>query len=241
MHVAAVVVAAGQSKRFQSKIPKSLVKIAHKPVIIYSLEVLSRHPLIKEIIVVGNSLSLKRISRQISRYRIKKIKAVVLGGLRRQDSVFKGLEAVSCQSDLVLVHDAARPFIDKRMISAAIKEADNVGAAIVGVPVKATIKKIASSLLVEKTIDRENLWEVQTPQVFRMQLLLKAYLKFGKPDVTDDAMLVEKAGAKVAMVMGSYDNIKITVPQDLMLAEAILKKKNNGIPHRHRLRYPSFS
>jgi len=162
MQVTAIIVAAGKGRRFKSKTPKPLARIAGKPVIVYSLEALIRHPSIKEIIVVANPLNIKAIAVEIRQRRMKKITCVALGGRRRQDSVHNGLKFVDPRQGLVLVHDAARPFIDKKMISASIKAAANAGAAIVGVPVKATIKKVQGKNIVEKTINREGLWEIQT-------------------------------------------------------------------------------
>jgi len=235
MYVAAIVLAAGKGYRLQSKIPKPLVEINSKPIIVYSLNILSRHPKIKEIILVANPKNLKDTISKIRQYRIKKIKHVVLGGRMRQDSVINGLRAISPKTDLVLIHDGVRPFINKEMVSEVIREAEISGAAIAGVPVKATIKMvtyrkshIANRIEVKKTLNREDLWEIQTPQVFRKDLILKAYKKFGNLSVTDDSMLMEKLGAKVSIVLGSYNNIKITTPEDLILAEAIAKKWNTG-------------
>jgi len=222
-YVSAIVLAAGRGERFQSKIPKLLASIAKKPIIIYSLEALSRHPSVKDIVVVVSPKNSRQITRLIKQYRIGKIVRVVKGGLRRQDSLGNGLKAINSRTDLVLVHDAARPFIDRELISSVISKANRKGAAVVGVPVKATIKK-ASGNLVEKTIERKNLWEIQTPQVFSKDLILKAHKRFSSTDVTDDAMLVEKMGAKVSLVQGSYNNIKITTPEDLVIAEAIARK-----------------
>ncbi len=225
MQVFAIVVAAGRGRRFKSKTPKPLIRLGGKPIIIYSLRALSAHPSIKEIIVVANSLSIRRVTAAIKQYKINKVKAVVLGGARRQDSVYNGLKAVPGQADLVLIHDGARPFIDAEILSSVIKAAGSCGAAIAGVPVKATIKKVSAESIVEKTIDREDLWEIQTPQVFKRDLILSAYRKFGDVKATDDAMLVEKMGGKVNMVLGPAHNIKITTPEDLAIAEAILKWK----------------
>jgi 2-C-methyl-D-erythritol 4-phosphate cytidylyltransferase len=175
-------------------------------------------------------LNKEEIIGNLKKYRIRKIRAVVLGGKRRQDSVDKGLKAVSKEADWVLIHDGVRPFINKELISSVIKEAKKAGAAIVGVPVKATIKKLKTQSLklktkfvVEKTLNRDNLWEIQTPQVFKKDLILKAYKRFGNINVTDDAMLVEKMGIKPRVVLGSYNNIKITTPEDLVIAKAIAK------------------
>lgn len=219
-HITAILLAGGRGSRFKSKIPKPLVKIDSRPIIIHSLDALSRHRYIKDIVVVANPQNLKGVAGQIKKFRIKKIKKIVLGGRRRQDSVANGLKNIASTTDLVLIHDAARPFIDKKIISRVIEKAQKQGVAIAAVPVKATIKKV-KNLSVEKTIDRSTLWEVQTPQVFRKVLILEAYKRFGKQDVTDDAMLIEKLGVKVGVVLGSYKNIKITTPEDLVLAQAI--------------------
>lgn len=222
-YVTAIVLAAGRGERLKSKVPKLLAKIGSKPVIIHTLEALSRNPSIKDIILVANAKNLREMTAWVKRYHIRKISSVVEGGARRQDSLGSGLKAVDSRTDLVLIHDAARPFIDKNLIDSVINVAKKSGAAITGVPVKATIKK-AFGKVVDKTIERKNLWEIQTPQVFKKDLILKAYKKFGKIDVTDDAMLVEKLGGKVNIVEGSYSNIKITTPEDLVLAEAIAKR-----------------
>lgn len=238
MHVSAILLAAGKGVRFRSRTLKPLVKINSKPVIIYSLRALDRHPDIKDIIIVVNHKNSQGIINEIKQLNTSKVCRIIRGGLRRQDSVYNGLKAISPDADLVLIHDVARPFIDKKMISGVIKQAARTGAAIVGVPVKATIKEVRSSsldsardkkfivrsrALVKKTLNRNNLWEIQTPQVFDKALLLKAYKKFGNADVTDDAALVEKMGHKVSVVLGSYNNIKITTPEDLVIAKAIAR------------------
>lgn len=238
MYITAIVLAAGKGLRLKSKISKPLIKIGSKPSIVYSLKTLNKHPLIKEIIVVINASNAPDIKQIKQKYKIEKIKAFVLGGRKRKDSVYNGLIAVHLKSDFVLVHDSARPFINSQCISKVIARAKHMGAAILGVPVKATIKKIknqnsvgtghalsvkSKNHIVAETLDRNSLWEIQTPQVFRKDLILKAYKKFGNMEATDDAFLVEKLGLKVGVVMGSYDNIKITTQEDLVLAEAIAK------------------
>lgn len=230
MYVSAIIVAAGQGRRFGRGVSKAVYKINSKPIIAYSLDILNEHPQIKEIIVVGNSKNIKSIRGIINNNKIAKAVRVVLGGKERQDSVFNGLRAINPRGDFVLIHDAARPFITKGLVSLVIKEALKSKAAILGVPVKATIKKVVScksqvtrGLVIEKTLNRGNLWEVQTPQVFAKNLILNAYKKFGGFKVTDDAMLVEKSGQRVKMVLGAYQNIKITTPEDLIIAKGIAK------------------
>lgn len=223
MHVTAIVLAAGKGKRFKTGVSKPLFEINTQPILIYSLKLLSNHPCIKDIIVVVNSSNRKKIIAQINNYRINKIKEVVLGGKRRQDSVTNGLRVINRNTGLILIHDAARPFITKNIVSAVINKAKVHGAAIAGIPVKATVKE-CSKFLVSKTLDRNNLWEIQTPQVFKKNLILKAYKRLGDIDVTDDASLVEKIGSKVRVVRGADTNIKITTSEDAVLAEAISKQ-----------------
>jgi 2-C-methyl-D-erythritol 4-phosphate cytidylyltransferase len=223
MRVVAIVLAAGRGLRFKNRTHKPLVKIGSRPVLIYSLATLNSSPLINSIIVVAAAQNLKKITSLLKQYRINKALKVISGGERRQDSLGRGLAALEGKPDLVLIHDAARPFLDEGMISRSVKEAAGCGAAVAGVPVKATIKTVVrrSSSVVRETLDRDKLWEVQTPQVFKTGLILKAYKKFSGLNVTDDAMLVEKSGAMVRLVRGSYRNIKITTPEDLALAKSL--------------------
>jgi len=223
--LSAIILAAGQGRRLKAVAPKPLVKIGKLPVIIYSLNTLDKHLKIDEIIVVVNVNNQRAITRLIKNYSFKKIKSLVLGGRRRQDSVYNGLKAVSGDSDWVLIHDAARPFIDQKSITEVILAARKTGSAILGVSVKATIKSIKSKGIVDRTLDRSNLWEIQTPQVFKKELILRAYKGYSKMKVTDDASLVEKLGKKVKLVPGSYANIKITTQEDLLFAQAIAERK----------------
>lgn len=225
-YVTAIVLAAGKGVRFKSKISKPLSEINAKPVIIHCLGAFGRHPYIRDIVVVANPSNIKKITGKIKQYRIGKVSRIVLGGRQRQDSVYCGLKAIAPRTGLVLIHDGVRPFVDKRTISLAIKEAGKYGAAIAGVPVKATIKRVNGKGTVSRTIDRDGLWEIQTPQVFKKSLILRAYREFGNTNVTDDASLVEKLGVPVKMVMGSYFNIKVTTPEDIAFAKAI--KINKG-------------
>jgi len=219
--VSAIIVAAGKGRRFGHKLSKAVLRLNSRPVIAYSLAVLNAHPQIKEIIVVGNPGNIRALRNIIQQQRAAKDVKIVLGGKERRDSVANGLKAIGPQADLILIHDAARPFITKGLVSSVIKEARKAGAAIAAVPVKATIKKVKNGSVVEKTLDRGKLWEIQTPQVFKKDLILKAYKKFKRIPATDDAMLVERLGAKVSVVLGSYSNIKITTPEDLIIAKGI--------------------
>ncbi len=240
MQVTAILLAAGKGKRFKSSVSKLLVKLGKRQIIDYSLKVLERHPGVTDIILVVNSRNIKLVATLVKDSGYKKVRGLVLGGVRRQDSVFNALNKVSPQSQLVLIHDCARPFIKPLEIYALIARAARTGAAILGVPVKGTIKQVAKSpacpsgrqghkvtsrFTVKRTLDRNFLWEIQTPQVFQKNLLFEAYRKFNDVDVTDDAAMVEKLNKRVELILGSYDNIKITTPEDLTIAKALLKAK----------------
>ncbi|MFH0917522.1 MAG: 2-C-methyl-D-erythritol 4-phosphate cytidylyltransferase [Candidatus Omnitrophota bacterium] len=222
--LSAIIVAAGQGRRLGAPVPKALVKIGRLPAIVYSLKTLDNHPDVREIIVVVNPKNQRPVNRLIKNYAFKKIKSVVLGGRRRQDSVYNGLKMVSGKSDWVLIHDCARPFIDRETIAKVVRAAKKTGSAIAAVKPKATIKFSRKNNLVKGTLDRNNLWEVQTPQVFKKELIMLAYKKYAAGKVTDDASLIEKLGQPVLLVQGRYENIKITTAEDLLLAGLIAKR-----------------
>ncbi|MCK9432932.1 MAG: 2-C-methyl-D-erythritol 4-phosphate cytidylyltransferase [Candidatus Omnitrophica bacterium] len=221
--LSAIVVAAGKGRRLKLGVSKPLVRIGKFPVLYYSLDVLDRHPDVGAIVVVANKENRRQVALLVEKYSFRKVKEVVLGGKHRQDSVYRGLQA-SSGSDWVLIHDAARPFIDRGMVGAVVRAAKKSGAAITAVKPKATIKVSGRDNIVRETLKRDELWEVQTPQVFRRAALEEAYLKHGNGRVTDDASLAEKLGLKVKVVPGSYDNIKITTGEDLLLAALIVKR-----------------
>jgi len=228
MKTEAIVAAAGVGKRLRAKTRKPYLKILRKPILIHTLQALSGSADINKIIVVVNRLDKKLCCALVKKYKVKKIKAIAAGGSQRRDSVRNGLQLLDKDTDVVLIHDGVRPFINRQLIKESVASAKRFGACVVGVPVKATIKKVARSpghqiTSVEKTIDRKNLWEIQTPQVFKKDLILRAYNKFGNIAATDDAMLVEKLGVQVRVVLGSYNNIKITTPEDLVIAEGLAK------------------
>jgi len=222
MHVAAIILAAGKGARFKSHTPKPLAKINSRPVISYSLKTFGAMREITSIVVVVNRANRCAIEDLLKKQRAQKVKLVVLGGARRQDSVLKGILAAGNEAELVLIHDSARPFAGRAVARELIRQASRSKAAICGVPVKATIKEV-KGCVVKRTPERSGLWEIQTPQVFNRKLLLKAFARFGKTNVTDDSMLIEKLGIRVKVVKGSYDNIKITTPGDLKIAQVISK------------------
>jgi len=231
MYICAIVVAAGRGTRLRSSISKPLVRLGSKPIILHSLQTLSKCPRIKAIVVVVNRANRQAIKRLISVSGLFKISGIVDGGQRRQDSVTNGLAVLPDACDYVLIHDAARPLIDMASLERLIKGVKKNGAAILGVPVKSTIKEVqglcgSDVLKVGRTLDRKRLWEIQTPQAFRKNIIMKAYNSFGMINVTDDSALVEKLGVEVSLIMGSYENIKITSPEDVRVAAALLRTRN---------------
>jgi 2-C-methyl-D-erythritol 4-phosphate cytidylyltransferase len=223
MKTEVIVVAGGMGKRLNSKVPKALVLLKGKPLIAYCLKIFEDHHGIDGVVVVGVGGFLSQFIRCTRRFR--KVRAVVVGGAKRSDSVKCGLNALASDTQLVLVHDAARPFIDRPMIDRLIISLKKDKAAIVGVPVKFTVKKVdRKNLLIQDTPARDLLWEAQTPQGFHKEILVKAHAKKLREEATDDAVLVERMGGKVKMVMGSYRNIKVTTPEDIILARQLLAK-----------------
>lgn len=222
--VVAIVASAGRGRRLNRKIAKPLVVLDGKPILIHTLKNLSKSGLIQEIVVVVNRSYLAAFKKKIKQFGLSKVKNIVAGGATRGKSVFNGLKAMNRDCDLVLIHDAVRPFIKEEFIKELINQARKFGAAILAVPAKATIKRIEPKRLeVVATLNRSFLWEVQTPQVFKKDLILSAYKKLRSLSFTDDAALVERLGHRVKVVKGGYENIKITTPGDLELAKIIAK------------------
>lgn len=221
MSVSVIVPAAGLGQRLQSNIAKPLCLINNRPLIVLTLEQLSTHPLIDEIIVVASAIERGKTERLIKKNGIKKIKNIIEGGATRTQSVKNGLKYVGV-CDFVLVHDGARPFVSHHIISNAIEAVKKNDAVVVGVPLNSTIKRIIPHTQeVNCTLRREEMWQIQTPQVFRRDIIMSAYDNVDGIDACDDAFLVERLGCRVVAVMGSTLNIKITTPEDLMLAQAI--------------------
>ncbi len=224
MKVIAVVASAGAGRRLKIKTAKPLVVLEGKPILIQTLKNLSQSGLIDEIVAVVDKKYLGVFQKKIKQFGLKKVRKIVAGGSTRANSVYNGLKAITGFYDFVLIHDAARPFIARKPIRQLLSAAKRFGAAILAVPIKATVKEInPRSLLVIKTLNRDVLWEVQTPQVFQRDLILAAFQRSKGRGFTDDAALVEKMGRKVKVVMGSYANIKITTPEDLALARVMVK------------------
>lgn len=222
----AIVLAAGQGKRMGTKVQKQYLEINEKPILYYSLHTFEQSPLIDEIVLVVGEKQVEYCRHEIvSKYQIKKVKKIVEGGAERYHSVLQGLQEVD--AEYVFIHDGARPFVDEATLERAYDAVEKYGACVVGMPVKDTIKHSDSEGFVAGTPDRSSLWMIQTPQVFETTLIKQAYEKLMKQEqitVTDDAMVVEQMlGEKVKLVEGSYQNIKITTPEDLLIASSFLQ------------------
>lgn len=206
-------------------IKKPYMTIAGKPLLAHTILPFEQSKCVKSIILVtargDEDFCLRNV---VKKFGFKKIAKIISGGRERQDSVRSGIGAIAENCDVVVVHDGARPFVTKEIIDHVIKSAAKYGAATSAVPVKDTIKQ-ENAGFVKKTLPREELWAIQTPQAFKFDILKKAHARALKQGFsgTDDCMLVERLGCKVKIVKGSYSNIKITTPEDLALGERILK------------------
>lgn len=223
--VTGIVLAAGAGKRMNSAVHKQYMMLAGKPVICYALETFAASEVTDIVLVAGVGEIAYCREEIVERYGIRKVSAIVEGGRERYHSVYEGLKAAR-GADYVLIHDGARPLVTVDMIHRSIEMARQCQACVVGMPVKDTIKVVGADGFARETPDRRRLWQMQTPQTFDYSLILNAYEKVaGQEDaaVTDDAMVLELvAGRQARIIEGSYQNLKITTPEDLLVAEAYL-------------------
>lgn len=228
MHVSVIIPAAGQGRRM-GNIKKPYLKLMGRPILAHTLMVFQNCSLVDEIVLVTAAEDEQDCVRDITTpYGLDKVQQIVAGGKTRQESVLKGLQKVTSDTDMVIVHDCVRPFVTERMIQDTLTAANEWGASTVAVPVKDTIKEADDDSFVANTLDRQRLWSIQTPQAFRYGLLLQAHLYAVENNiyVTDDTSLIEEFGGyRVKLVMGASENMKITTPGDLAIAKAILKSK----------------
>ena len=219
--VGAVIVAAGSSRRMGG-VDKVFAQLGGKPVLAQVIDTFQICSSVDRIVVVLNEHTLEQGKQLVAEHGWSKVTAVCPGGEWRQHSVDAGLSRIK-HCDWVVVHDGARPLVTEDLIQQGLEAASESGAAVAAVPVTDTIKVAGEGLFVQQTPPRHNLWAVQTPQVFRFNIITEAYRQ-AKGEVTDDATLVEQSGYKVKLYMGSYDNIKITTPDDLALAQVLWRK-----------------
>lgn len=231
--VAAVCLAAGQGKRMESKVQKQYLLIEDKPVLYYALKAFQDSPVEEVVLVVGTGEEEYCKKEIVERYGFTKVKNIVAGGKERYHSVFHGLQAIE-DADYVLIHDGARPFLTQDIITRCIDGAKEYKACVAGMPVKDTIKLADAEQNIESTPERSRVWMIQTPQAFEYPLIKEAYTTLIEQEekgirtsipVTDDAMVVEYfLNQKVHLVYGSYENIKITTPEDMRIAEVFVKR-----------------
>lgn len=232
LKTAAVLLAAGQGRRMNNPIPKQYLLLKEKPVLYYSLKTLEES-MLDEIILITNANDIEYCKNEIiDRYQFQKVKKIICGGKERYYSVYNGLNELK-EVDYVWIHDGARPFLTNQMILDTFQAVQQYRACVIGMPVKDTIKIVNENKIIQETPPRETIWSVQTPQVFEFSLIKKAYDKFIKEkketlQITDDAMLIEQmTNCDVKLVQGDYHNIKITTPEDLIIAETFLSNLSN--------------
>jgi 2-C-methyl-D-erythritol 4-phosphate cytidylyltransferase len=226
--VTALVPAAGMGKRMGKAVAKQFLPLGGKPMLAHTLLAFQRSPEIDEIIPILSEEDMETCLRDvIEAFHLTKVKTLVVGGKERQDSVYNGIRKLEKDASVILVHDGVRPFVTHEMIRECVEFARKGECVAVGVPLKDTVKEVDSKGIVRQTLERSRFWAIQTPQAFPVKVLRKAYDESYKNKVygTDDATLVERSGTKVRVLMGSYENIKITTPEDLIFAEEILKRR----------------
>lgn len=225
----AVIVAAGKGKRMGTEISKQFLPLGGKEILAHTVEKLEQAAGIRDIILVTGEDSIEDVRDMTKEYDWKKITGITAGGRERQDSVRNGLRLVSADTEIVLIHDGVRPFVTEEIVQMSIETAGEMGACVAGVPAKDTIKVCNAENIAVATPERSTLWQIQTPQTFRRDLILAAYETAAKDGFvgTDDASLAEHCGYPVKVILGSYRNIKITTREDLLIGEAFLKEEKS--------------
>ncbi len=226
MKVSAVLVGAGLGLRMGGTVKKPFLQIHGKPIFLHTIERFSQIEMIGEIILVVGEAEIQSLREQWQdTLDACKVRKIVAGGKRRQDSVCHGLCQTGTDVEIVLIHDIVRPLVRKEHIEAVIHKVKESNAAILAAPMKATVKEAGSDLRIRRTVPRSNLWMAQTPQGFKRDLILTVFHQYKNTEgeFTDDAQMVEKAGYPVFIVPGTDENIKITTPEDMRIAEALLK------------------
>jgi len=224
MKAGLIIPAGGQGKRMGKGRPKQYLELDGEPILQHTLKTFQNSPSIDSIVLAVPENDIQEIEDQYQS-KFNKIRHVTAGGKERQDSVYNGFLKLDPDMEIVMVHDAVRPFVSQEIIGEAVDAAKTAGSAIVAIPLSDTLKRADDAGKVKETIPRDNLWRVQTPQAFRREIFAKAYEKALQDNFygTDEASLVERLGVEIAIVTGSAFNLKITRPEDLILGQAILK------------------
>lgn len=226
--ISAIVLAGGMGKRMGGDVSKQYLKLCDKPVLYYSIAAFDTHLKVEEIVVVIRKGEEEIFEREIfSKYRFRKKLKIIRGGDERSDSVNCGLSVLDDKSEIVIIHDGVRPFVDRRIIDENIEACGETGACITGVASKDTVKIVDDSMVILETPDRDSVFLAQTPQTFKKEIILEAIenVRLKGLKVTDDSMAVEFLGVKVKVVEGSYENIKLTTPEDMTIGEEIAKQR----------------
>ncbi|MEO6307322.1 MAG: 2-C-methyl-D-erythritol 4-phosphate cytidylyltransferase [Nitrospiraceae bacterium] len=236
--VVALVPAAGRGLRMGGSVPKQFLSLGGEPLIVQSLRTLQASSVVDQIVLAVPLADVEYCEHEIVlRYGFTKVTKVVAGGDERQDSVRYALAQIPSDTEIVLIHDAVRPFVTQRMIEEVVAAARKEGAAIIALPMRDTVKQVRTDGTIERTVDRTPLWLAQTPQAFRRNWIESAHKKAHAEGIraTDDAFLVEWLGYSVAVVEGSGENIKVTRPEDLVIGEAILASRVTGGGTREKI------
>lgn len=228
--ICAVIAAAGTGSRMGRGINKQFIKIKEKPLLFYTLTAFENNSKVDEIVVTAKTEEIEFIKKEIvEKYEFHKVSAIVVGGKERQDSVYNALKYIK-ECHIVLIHDGARPFVTEEIINKGIEYTEIYGAAACGVTPKDTIKLVDRDGFSEGTLNREKLFSVQTPQCFKYTLIMDAHTKCSQLDskFTDDTAVLEYFGHRIYLYQGSYDNIKVTTPEDLAVAQRIVEERALG-------------
>lgn len=226
--VTAFVAAAGMGKRMKMGINKQFLSIDGKPILAHTIKKMEKSKYVDFLVLIVKKSDMPYVNDIIDKYKINLNYKIVYGGKERQDSINNGILNMPKETDIVLTHDGARPFVSVDKIDEAIENVMETGASVLANPVKDTIKVSMDGEIVDYTPNRNRLWQVQTPQVFKKEILMRAYEQAYSEGYygTDDCSLVEKTGVKVKLIYNSYDNIKITTREDLSIANILVKKVN---------------
>jgi len=228
MKVVALIPSAGVGKRMGARTSKQFLDIDNRPILAQTLSRFEESQKVTEVYIVVSKKEETRCRRDIvERYNLKKVVKIVIGGMERQDSVKNGLDAVGSECDIVMIHDGVRPFVTSQLIDEAISNTCLYDATVVAVPVKDTVKTISPHGEIVETLEREKIWLAQTPQTFKYDIIKRAYKNAYDNNIygTDDSYLVELLGIKVRIIRGTYENMKITTPEDLVVARAFFSNQ----------------
>ena len=223
MGVTAIIAAGGKGMRMGADKNKVFLELAGKEILVRTIDVFENNSLISDIVIVTGKEDIEECNKLIKKHGYNKINAVTAGGNTRRESVCRGLKYA--KQEIIAVHDAARALVTDEIIRSVVTAAERYGAAAPGVLCNDTLKKADSDGFIEATVDRSTVYQIQTPQVFKRDIILEAHESAGDFEATDDCVLAEKMGVKIKITAGSYENIKLTTPEDMIIGENILKRR----------------